>query len=40
MIEFRDFSFTYWESARVALRNVSLRIDEGEFVLEAGEGFG
>ncbi len=36
MIEFRDFSFTYWESARVALRNVSLRIDEGEFVLVAG----
>jgi energy-coupling factor transporter ATP-binding protein EcfA2 len=36
VIEFRDFSFTYWESARPALSNVSLRIHDAEFVLVAG----
>jgi len=36
VIEFRDFSFSYWEAAQPALRNVNLRIDEGEFVLVAG----
>ncbi len=36
MIEFRRFSFTYWGRSQPALRNVDLRIDEGERVLVAG----
>ncbi|MCK9358041.1 MAG: energy-coupling factor transporter ATPase [Dehalococcoidia bacterium] len=36
MIEFRDLSFTYWGQERPALRDVTLRIDDGEFVLVAG----
>ena len=36
VIEFRDFSFSYWDAARPALSNVNLRIDQGEFVLLAG----
>jgi len=36
LIEFRDFSFSYWEAFAPALRDVNLHIDEGEFVLVAG----
>ena len=36
MIEFRRFSFTYWGRSQPALRNVDLRIGEGECVLVAG----
>ena len=35
-IEFRDFSFVYWEASKPALRDVNLRINDGEFVLIAG----
>jgi len=36
VIEFRDVSFTYWGQERPALRDIDLRIDDGEFVLVAG----
>lgn len=36
MIEFRDFSFGY-ASGPMALRNVSIKVEQGEFVLIAGD---
>ena len=36
MIEFREFSFTYWGHGQPALKNVNLTMDEGEFVLITG----
>lgn len=36
MIEFDRFSFTYWGRSRPALRDVSLRVRDGERVLVAG----
>ncbi|MFW6056331.1 MAG: energy-coupling factor ABC transporter ATP-binding protein, partial [Chloroflexota bacterium] len=36
MIEFQRFSFTYWGRSQPALRNVDLRIDDGERVLVTG----
>jgi energy-coupling factor transport system ATP-binding protein len=36
MIEFRDLSFTYWGQQRPALNHLSLKVDDGEFVLVAG----
>jgi len=36
VIEFRDLSFTYWGQERPALKEVCLKIDDGEFVLVAG----
>ena len=36
MIEFREFSFTYWGHSRPALKNINLTIGDGEFVLVTG----
>jgi len=36
LIEFSNFSFTYWGQQKAALRRLDLRIGEGEFVLLAG----
>ncbi|MBN1856311.1 MAG: ABC transporter ATP-binding protein [Dehalococcoidia bacterium] len=36
MIEFNDFSFTYWGQEKAALRRLNLHIGDGEFVLLAG----
>lgn len=36
LIEFNDFSFTYWGQEKAALRRLNLHIGDGEFVLLAG----
>lgn len=36
VIEFRDVTFTYWESARPAVQDLNVCLERGEFVLLAG----
>ncbi len=40
MIDIRDFSFRYASSGHFALKNVDLRVEDGEFVLVAGPSGG